>query len=42
MVELEDFGEIIERLRSIIQEQEKLQELIQKRHKQRLRDLLEK
>lgn len=42
MVELEDFGEMIERLRSIIQEQEKLQELIQKRHKQRLRDLLEK
>ncbi len=42
MVELEDFGEMIERLRSIIQEQEKLQELIQKRHKQKLRDLLEK
>lgn len=41
MVELEDFGEMIERLRSIIQEQEKLQEMIQKRHKQRLRDLLE-
>lgn len=42
MVELEDFNEAIERLRSIIQEQEKLGDLIKQRHKQKLRDLMEK
>jgi len=43
MVELEDFNEMVEKLRSIIQEHEKLQELIKKRRKEELRrDLLEK
>jgi hypothetical protein len=42
MVELEDFNEAIEKLRSIIQEQEKLGELIKQRQKQKLRDLMEK
>ncbi len=42
MIELEDFNEAVELLRSIIQAQEKLHEQTQKRHKQKLRDLLEK
>lgn len=41
MVELEDYNELVERLRSIIQEQEKLHEQIKRRQKERLDDLLE-
>jgi hypothetical protein len=41
MLELENFNEVIELLRSIIREQEQLREQTEKRHKQQLRDLLE-
>lgn len=41
MLELEDFNEVIELLRSIIRQQEDLREQTEKRHKQQLRDLLE-
>ena len=42
MIELEDFNEAVELLRSIIQSQEKVDGLTKKRQKQKLRDLLEK
>ncbi len=42
MIELEDFNEAVELLRSIIQSQEKVSAETQKRHKQKLRELLEK
>jgi hypothetical protein len=41
MVELESFNEAVELLRSIIQQQERLDERTRQRHKQKLRDLLE-
>jgi hypothetical protein len=42
MIELEDFNEAIDLLRSIIRSQEKVNDLTKKRQKQKLRDLLEK
>jgi hypothetical protein len=41
MLELETFNEAVAQLRAIIQSQEKLNEEIKKRHKEKLRDLLE-
>ena len=40
MIELEDFNEALELLRSIIQKQEQLREQTQRRHKQKIRELL--
>jgi hypothetical protein len=42
MLELEDFNEAVELLRSIIQSQEKVTDQTKQRHRQKLRDLLEK
>ena len=42
MIELEDFNEAIDLLRSIIRSQDKINDLTKKRQKQKLRDLLEK
>ncbi len=42
MIELEDFNEAVELLKSIIQSERKLHEETQKRHKEKLRELLEK
>ena len=42
MVELEDFNELVERLRTIIQIQEQITAQTKERQKQRIRDLLEK
>jgi len=42
MIELEDFNEAVELLRSIIQSQERVDNLTKQRQKQKLRDLLEK
>jgi hypothetical protein len=41
MHELENFNEVVEKLREIIQEQVKLEEQTKLRHKQKLRDLLQ-
>jgi len=41
MIELEDFNEAIELLRTIIKLQEELDEQTRQRHKQKLRELLE-
>jgi len=41
MLELEDFGKVVELLRQIIHEQERLGEQTRQRHKQKLRELLE-
>ena len=41
MIELEDFNEAISLLRQIIEAQEKINELTERKHKQKLRDLLE-
>jgi hypothetical protein len=40
MIEMEDFNEVIDMLRNIIQSQEQLHEKTQELHKQRIRDLL--
>jgi len=42
MIELEDFNEAVELLKTIIQSEQKLREETQKRHKEKLRELLEK
>jgi hypothetical protein len=42
MIELEDFNEAVELLKSIIQSEQKLRDETQKRHKEKLRELLEK
>ena len=42
MVELEDFNELVERLRTIIQIQEQITAQTKERQKQRIHDLLEK
>jgi hypothetical protein len=41
MVELEDFNEAVEQLRSIIRSQEELRERTEQRKKDKLRELLE-
>ena len=41
MVELEDFNEAVQLLRSIIEEQEQLREAVRERRKAKLRQLLE-
>jgi hypothetical protein len=42
MIELEDFNELVQSLRTIIKEQQRLDEETKQRHKQRIRELLEK
>ena len=40
MIELEDFNEAVELLRNIVDMQKKLHEETQKRHNEKIRDLL--
>ena len=40
MIELEDFNEAVELLRSIVEMQKKLHEQTEQRHKEKIRDLL--
>ena len=42
MIEMEDFNELVASLRAIIAAQERVTEETKQRHKQRLRELLEK
>jgi hypothetical protein len=42
MLEMEDFNELVESLRTIIKQQEQLTEATQRRHKDRIKELLEK
>jgi hypothetical protein len=42
MVELEDFNELVDRLRTIIRLQQQISKQTQERHRERIQDLLEK